>query len=292
MKYINGRSKKISDVTVQRYRDDISFFIREYIVDKMMNGDYSSWFTPTILTDFFSNRKSNTAPSAVALLLDMLEQHGRLELKFTVQTKRKLTQYSSQPPEELNFLNKSDIKFIFGSSVDYNRNDIELSIVAPVIWFLSFCCMFEQTHIMKLKISDINMPGKFVRNIRADQDDTLLKWIRVTDDKMFELLQRYMEYRKTLTVKTDALILYKGKPPKDLNKFFLVLRDRSKNSDKLSTTVNGQKLIRTRVLFSLIESKGEAAFDLIRIHGIKKNTQLDNALSEYMIIRNSQETYF
>lgn len=292
IEYINGKRKKLSEDTVVRYRDDIFFFLREFIVNKMMIGDYTSWFTSNILKSYFNKRKSNTARSAIAWLLEVLEHHGRLELKFTVQVEKKLSQYLSESPEELDFLNVSDIKYIFSRSIDYNRNDKELPVVAPVVWFLSFFCMLEPTHIVKLKISDINQSSKLVRNIRADQDDTLLKWIKITDDKAFEIIQGYMEYRKALSVKTDALIVYNGKPVKGLNKFFLFLRDRSKNSDKLSTNVNGQKLVRTGVLFSLIKSKGKDAFELIRIHGLKKNTQLDNALLEYMITSNNQETYF
>ncbi|WP_256762423.1 hypothetical protein [Cohnella sp. WQ 127256] len=290
--YINRKDRKLSVDTVQRYLDDIDFFLSEYILGKVMKGDHVSCLSSSVLKHYFSKPRSNTAPTAIAILITLWEEQGRLELKFSLDTKRKLSKYVVINVEELNFLEAKDIEFIFGNSVDFNPNDIEKKIIYPVIWGLCVYCGLEQSHIKLLTVSDINIPGKLIRNIRSDTDDTLIKWIKINDDVLIENLERYMTYRRTLDLKTETFILYKGKEPKDLNKFFSMLRDRSRNSDNLSTTVDAQKLVRTGVLLALLRFEGKTAIEYIRIHGVQKSTQLNNALIEYMTIKNSQESYF
>jgi hypothetical protein len=292
LEYLNSKDKKLSDDTVERYHDDIDGFLSEYVLGRIMKDDHASCFSSQILKHYFSKPRSNTVPTAIAILITQWEEQGRLELKFSLDIKRKLSKYVIFSDVELDFLNEKDIGFIFGNSVDYNRNDIEKKIISPVVYGLSFYCGLEQTHIKLLTLSDVNLKSKLIRNIRSDKDETLIKWIKIKDDVLIENLEKYIAYRSTLNLKTETFILFKGKPPKDLNRFFLILRDRSRNSDNLSTTVDAQKLIRSGILLSLIKSDGMTAIEYIRIHGIEKNTQLNNAFIEYMKIRNSQESYF
>lgn len=84
------------------------------------------------------------------------------------------------------------------------------------------------------------------------------------------------------------MIIYsnKGVENKDLNKIYDIL-DRVGNSKYISTTVDSQKIVRSRVLHLLLSSNGIDMSELLHIFGLEKKTQFESAVSEYLILKNA-----
>ena len=133
---------------------------------------------------------------------------------------------------------------------------------------------------MKLEINQI-------RNIRSDESYLAKKWIKINDEFKYKL-GKYLDYRKTLEIRTNKLVLYSNNEAgnKELNKMYDIL-GRVDNSKHISTTVDFQKFVRSRVLHMLLSSNGKDMNELLHVFGLEKKTQFESAVSEYLILKNS-----
>lgn len=131
-------------------------------------------------------------------------------------------------------------------------------------------------------MTDVNLKEGIIRNLSSDEDGLILKWIKL-EDRCREILKKHIDYRSSLQIKSDKLLIIEGKEASNLtiNKMLGILNGRTKNCKRISTKVHVQKLNRSRIYHSLLDMSGRCAIDYIHLLGLKKNKQFDNALIQY-----------
>ncbi|AIQ15018.1 hypothetical protein [Paenibacillus durus] len=279
------KEKGINEQTKERYLNDFDYYLSNYILEKVMIDDFYNIFNNLKLRDYFSKRKGSTARATITNLVDFFYNNLKLTPEQYLSIKKELRKYSKESNEKIDFLTKTDINFIFSSSVDYRfiDRDKEAKVIAPVIWSLAYHQVFEQTHILKLKITDLRLNEGLIRNLRSDEDGIILKWMNL-DERCKEILQEYLNYRNSLKIKSDKLLIIEGKEATNgtINKMLNILNGRVENCNRISTNVHVQKFNRSRIYHALIDTNGHSAIDYIHLLGLKKNTQFDNALKQYL----------
>ncbi|WP_155986970.1 hypothetical protein [Paenibacillus durus] len=283
--FLRMKERAINEQTKKRYLSDFDFYMNYYILDKVMIDDYFNIFNDLKLRHYFSRRKSSTARATIVNMVDFFYSNLKLTSGQNLSIKKELSKYGKETNEEVDFLTNLDINFIFSSAVEYRfmERDKEAKLVAPVIWSLAYHQVFEQNHILKLKTTDLNLITGEIRNLRSDNDSLILKWMTL-EEKSKEILSEYIDYRNTMQIKSDKLLIIEGKEANNItiNKMLNILNNRIENSNKISTKVHVQKLNRTRIYHSLLDTNGQSTIDFLRLIGLKKNTQFDNALKQYL----------
>lgn len=279
------KKKGITIQTKERYLNDFDYYTNNYILDKVMVDDYYNFFNDLKLRDYFKKRKGATARATITNLADFFYSNVKLTPNQYLSIKNELKKYGKINKEDFDFLSKSDISFIFSDQIEYRfiDRDKEAKIVAPLIWSLAYHQVFEQIHILNLKMTDVKLDNGLIRNLRSDEDELTLKWMRL-DDKCRELLYEYLKYRISLKIKSNKLLIIEGKEATNatINKMLSILNNRVENQNRISTNVHVQKLNRSRIYHALNETKGKDAIAYIHLLGLKRNTQFDNALKQYL----------
>lgn len=283
--------KKKNIKSIKQYISDYEYFTKNYVLDKVVINDIESFFSKCLIEEFLYSRRSNTASAMLRNLIEFMYSNYNFNadnyLKYNNRVKKGSRKKDKQ---EISFLTQEDIKFIMSDEVKFKfekDRDKELMIVSPIVWGLSYYCCFEQNHITKLTIDDLKLEINQIRNIRSDESYLAKRWIEINNEFKHKL-KSYIEYRKTLDIRTNKLILYSNSEAanKELNKMYDVL-DRVDNSKFLSTTVDSQKIVRSRVMHMLLLSNGEDMSDLLHLFGLEKKTQFESAVSEYLVLKNS-----
>ncbi|MEK5027655.1 hypothetical protein [Paenibacillus sp. FSL M7-1046] len=293
--YLEMKERSTSYETKKRYLDDLNFYIQNCINSKVLIEDYKDFFSKYSLKSYHKLRSSATARYAVTNLLDFYFIVGRIKPQDYIEIKNELKQYQSKKQEPLDFLIKDDLNFLLDFNYQYSkRRAFEDSLLTPMIISLSYSALFEQNHLAKLKWSDFDIKLKRIRNIRFDTDPLVNEWIEL-NEKFYEVCEKYYNYRisNEIIEKSDNMISINGQSADNLsiNKLLNVLNDNKSNSLFLSTRVNTQKIIRSRILNDLLETKGKGLIDFYKIIGFNKDTQITSATKEYIMRENSKKAY-
>lgn len=201
--------------------------------------------------------------------------------------KNELDNYQTTTENTKDFFNKDDIDYLLSFQYEYGKKrGIEAQLVAPLIIALSYYLLFEQMHISNLQIADVDLLNSRIKNPRASSNIFVKQWIPL-NDTVIELLRRYLDYRSqfSLLKDNDKLIVLNGQKldNRSINEVLNIFNDTKGNTNRLSTRVNLQKIIRTRILFDLEETNGHSLIDFFLLIGLKKNTQLKTAIEEYLM---------
>ncbi len=277
--------------SIKQYISDYEFFTNHYVLNKVVTDDFESFFSKFFIQEFLSSRRSNTASAMLRNIIELMYSMHSFDAENYLKYNNRVKKSSkTKNKDSISFLTNEDIEFIMSDKIKYRfekDRDKELKKVCPIVWGLSYYCCFEQNHITKLIIDDLKLEINQIRNIRSDESYLAKKWIQINDDFKGEL-ERYLDYRKTLDIRTNKLVLYSNSEArnKELNKMYDILK-RVDNLKHISTTVDSQKFVRSRVLHMLLSSNGKDMDELLHIFGLEKKTQFESAVSEYLILKNS-----
>ncbi|MNP48739.1 hypothetical protein D3C76_1428770 [compost metagenome] len=113
------------------------------------------------------------------------------------------------------------------------------------------------------------------------------EWISI-DQKGCELIKAYQD-TVTNTKNEDAFLVIDGRcaTNNSINSVLSVLK-RKANINMIKTSVDIQKINRSRILKDLMDTNGKDTIEIIKILGLKRNTQLEHALEEFLLNDNSK----
>lgn len=274
--------------TKKRYLDDLEFYINNHLARITIFDDYPIVFDKDAIKAFLTSRKSTTAKYALSNLLNYFHFNRRISDSYFLEINNELRKYKINKGTT-DFLTKEDIKFIFGSRINYKRDkEQELLLTLQLILSLSYHCMFEQNHIYELKWKDVNLLDRTIQNSRSINDPFISKKISL-DENTYNLLGAYSNIKNTGIHNPDEYMFVHLRENKNsINNVLGILNHRKHNYSNLTTRVNLQKVIRTRVLIDLIDSDGKELMNFYKIMGLKKDTQLNSAIKEYLVLINSK----
>lgn len=290
IRYLSLKNSKLSERTKARYISDIDYYIENYIDGDVMVNNYFDFFNKYKIEDYLVNRKSSTSRAALSNLLKFYHNKKRitsdefLEINEILKSAQKKTQF------EYDFINNAVIQGILNNSINYRfpERDQNNKILLPLICALSYNFLFEQDHLMKLKWLDINLEQRKIRNLRSVNDEHVKKWI-VIDETTYEIIVRYKNSFYDKPKLTDYFLIINGTKAdtNSINGVLGVLK-RQENMERIGTTVDLQKLIRSKIYNALVESQGTELINYFHLVGLTKATQLEAALRKYIFELNSK----
>lgn len=282
LKYLDNKGNSLSLRTKKRYLSDIKSYVEQYIIISSVINGLDKFFVQRDISSFLNGRKSSTARATIVNFMGFLKEYGHLNIiKYTELIDYLKSLKPTKTEKQMEFLSKEQLSFLLNNRIIYNKEDSEeVRTVLPLLLMLSSQLIFEQDHLIKLNWSDVDLDRKRVRNLR--EDSLANKWINI-DDVLNNMLIK--QRQKASSIKNNAPVLtFKGErlDNSKINTLLLILK-RKHNSNILGTSINIQKINRSRILQDLNNSNGTATIEIIKITGLTKNTQLEHALEEYLL---------
>jgi integrase len=187
----------------------------------------------------------------------------------------------------MEFLSENDFKFLFNSALEIEENDQERTEkkILKLILLFSYNFLFEQRHLFNLQWGDIDLKNRTIKNSRYNIKDLNLDEFEMNTE-IYELVTSVYGI---LGRKDNEYIFESMKHDKNaINNLLGILNGRQKNFLKISSTVNLQKVIRSRIVLDLINSEGKSLINFYKIFGLTKDTQLTTAIKEYLALEKSR----
>ncbi|MEK3757851.1 hypothetical protein MKZ07_05360 [Paenibacillus sp. FSL P4-0338] len=234
-------------------------------------------------------RKSSTARAALRNLLECFKEKKRIDAAEYLLILERIQQFfEKEEKKQVIFLSQDQINFLLSSRIEYTKKQQAYKEVLSATIALSYYFVFDQDLIFKLKNSDVDIDNRRIRNLRAEAENKACKWLTIGDEA-YEMLIPYIQTRQNSS--PNASLLYiRGIPANNsnINYLFSILKSKA-NYNFLQTTVDVRGIIRSRILNDLYRTEGKAAIDFLRIFGLKRSTQLENALEKFLTDVNSEE---
>lgn len=282
------KDKQITQNTINRYLKDINYYIERYVANSTIVDKFDNFFSFKLITTFLNTRKSSTARATIRNFLIFLHEFERLsDFKYIELNSFLDESKKTNTEKQMEFLTNEQLSYLLKGHFFYKKDEKEASIVLPLLISLSYNLLFEQEHLMKIRWSDIQIDSNRIRNLRSDNEELAATWININDD----LRNQIVEYSKHYpdSVKDDFLLKLNGEALNN-NGINILLRvlQRVQNRKILKAKVDIQKLYRSRIYKELVDSEGQAAIYFIKNMGLKRTTQLEHALEEYLLNENSK----
>lgn len=205
-----------------------------------------------------------------------------IEIKFNIENL--FIQDSKPIKTNTEFYTPNEIRNLFSDKIKYKDN--EEKFTTPLIVALSFFCLYKQVEIFKLKLNDIDMENKTIRNIRYHEDSNLTEYIKM-NNQLHNIINKYLEYRYSLNLPFDSLVIYEGRPasetPNSLN-YLLGVYKRKDNIHYINNkAISMDILMRSMILYTL---EKEDILGLAKILLLQKeNKYIKYALDEYVEVK-------
>lgn len=288
-KYLDFKDRANTTDTKKRYNDDLEVYIEEHLKYRTLVEDYTDIFNKSDIKAFLTSRKSATAKYALSNLLSFYHFNERISDSFFLEIKNELKKYKAKKPQDMEVLSENDFKFLFNSALELEENDKERTekIILKLILLFSYNYLFEQRHLFNLRWEDIDLKNRTIKNARYNITDLNLDKFEMNTEIYGLVISVY----EILGKEDNEYIFESMKHDKNsINNLLGILNGRQKNYLKISSTVNLQKVIRSRILLDLINSEGKSLINFYKIFGLTKDTQLTTAIKEYLVLEKSRMT--
>lgn len=262
----------------KQYLATIKDYLTFQVLNRIPKGSYEEIFSVNNIVDFQKNvRKGSILKASLNHLKKFLISKKMLPKGY------EYTFVTTERPSinSIDFLDIDSIKNLFTDDITY-RNVTE-KLITKCLIALSFFCFFDQKHLLDLKISDIILEEKLVKNKRVNaQNPYLLKWIQVNDTCYNCLADYYYNYRQNLAIDSDLFFINPDntefKHNNDINYYFGNFN--IVENKKLVKGVSARLLNASMMLYLLISSRGNALNTILEIVETK-NVQWEKALIYY-----------
>jgi 5-methylcytosine-specific restriction endonuclease McrA len=276
--------------TLTRYKIILDDYFNNFVIDKVTKDDYSAIFNEERLK--LLKRKSNNVRPSLLRFLDFLNQEGFIDETQHYQLQNSVRSvFTSEEHEKestLEFLTPNEIHNLFSNKIQY-RYEYEVNLL-PLICSLSFFYMFKQEDVINLKISDVNLELKLLRNVRHTVDNPdLVEWLSINDITLNNL-ETYLKYRQTLNYPDDDLLILDNGPLDNnkINKLFSCFVRKNNMLLFGNKKIYQGMITRSMMLYTLISTDGNGLYPILLEQ--EMNAYLVDALKEYLsIIRTKNE---
>lgn len=270
--------------TLTRYRIILDDYFNNFVIDKVKKDDYNAIFNQKRLDSL--KRKSNNVRPSLLKFLDFIHQEGFIDeiqhYQLQNNVKSVFTSEEQEKETSLEFLTPNEIQNLFSNKIQF-RNEYDEKLL-PLICSLSFYYMFKQEDVINLKISDVNLELKQLRNVRHTVDNPeLVEWLSINDITL-KNLETYLTYRQTLNYPNDDLLIMNNGPLDNtkINRLFNCF-DRKNNKRLFGNKKIYQGMItRSMMLYTLISTDGRGLYPILLEQ--EMNAYLTDALKEYLSI--------
>lgn len=274
--------KAITARTKERYISDITYYLNKCVGRKLAEDKFEIYFTESNIKFYLQRRRSSTARAALRNLLESYKEKKRIDSDEYLNVLEKLQRLGrTETEKQMSFLSQEEIGFLISPRIEFTKKQAIYKNELIAVVALAYYFLFDQDLMFKLKKSDVDIKNRRIRNLRADTEEVACKRLEICDEA-YEMLIPYVLTRQSST--PDEPFLYiRGIPANNSNINYLLSILKSKANNKLiQTSVDVRGIIRSRILNDLYKTEGKAAIDFLRIFGLKRSTQLENALLEFL----------
>lgn len=276
--------------TIDTYVNILDSILKETVINKVPKKEYNDFFDLKNLKYMRSICKNAALRPTYLALLEYLNindfidsPHIFREIKENIIIGIPGLKKNNIPKE---YIYPKTVVKIFSNDLSYR--DEEEKIMTPLISALSFFCLYRQKDIRMLKIKDIDLDKRIIKNYRCKEDNDLAEYIYM-NDYLCNLMKEYLLYREKKAVDVDSLFVKHDKAitMAGINSFFGVYK-RNENKNKLEQNlINSEALIRSMIYYSLINKGEEGLVSILRIVDIKSVT-FNNAFTDYIENKKSE----
>lgn len=273
--FFNKRVMKSSAQSYQQIAED--FF--EWILGIYIKIELTSIFTETNLKEYRKKRKSTVVRAVFNnLLVFMVEKNYISNEEYhkfndTVIDVYKEKQESSST---VRFLKREEVNHLL-YDVQY-KND-EQHIQAKIIILLAFHLFFEQNQIASLKVNDYISEKGLIKNPKWKEELQIKQWLSVPEELKF-VIEKYiddLDYE-------EVYLLTKTQIPFENGDFGNICEKtktgvNAKYFRKGYYPINIQMLIKSGLLYRLVDSDGKGLFEIIAECGYNKHVK--DAIDRY-----------
>lgn len=290
--FIIFATEKYQPSTLSRYKVILDDYFHSNVIEKVKQDDYIEMFSQERLS--LLGRKSNNVRPSLISFLEFLHAEkfiGESDF-FKLQDNIIKIFVSGEQLRESStkFLTPNEIRTLFNDRLDF-KNDYEEKIL-PLVCSLSFFYMFKQEDVIKLKLSDIDIERKQIRNVRnAGDSSDLVEWL-LLNEITIKYLKIYLAYRQTLNYSEDTLLVMDNGPLNN-NKINTLFNCFGRANNK--ALFGGKKvyqglLTRSMMLRILIYTEGKGIYNILLEQ--EPNAYFNQAFNEYLsIIRTENQNH-
>lgn len=292
-------NRDLSESSKTRYLSNFDFYFDNYIVDHVDYNptNYDIIFSIGFIKKFDEDRKS-LARATIRKLIECLYNNKEIDVINYLKYIGRLRYFKKKEKNtEYTFLNNKQLDIIFNNLYKLKEHGVygeinkEVNFTAPLIRELAYKCYFGQEHIKALKIGDINIHKKVIRNKRYDDDNNIAKkWISI-EDNLLRLISNYYLYRN-IDYQNDYDNLSEKKLFESsflvfdtdyINKCFAIF-NYPKNIELFDDIrINVGLLVRSAVFNNLYYNR-DTMENILHCFGFKRNTQFESAVREYFTL--------
>lgn len=169
--------------------------------------------------------------------------------------------------------------YYLSDSIEYKDDEERVSI--KCVLALAYYCMFKQENLGELRIEDINLQERKIKNIHENKKgEKLAEWITMSKE-LFEIIMEYMKYRdeklKTLQKTEYFLLINQNRVTSELNSYLSKFERRS----GLELGGGCGALITNYIYNYLDKTDGYGLFDLVYTLG-NESAYLNEAYKKYI----------
>ena len=146
--------ENVKSETYNQYVAIVEEYLRDIVMYKINYGEYVAIFSDKNIEIFRKNRKSNIARAALNHLLKYFISKGLIEKGFEFNFP-----IIEVPKVKAEFITIEEIKYIFSGAIFKSSTE---ELFAQAICSLSTFCFFEQKHIKKLKLYDVDLDSGLI----------------------------------------------------------------------------------------------------------------------------------
>ncbi|OME02630.1 hypothetical protein BSK54_10245 [Paenibacillus odorifer] len=275
----------VRQVVKKRYYDDIRYYLFNIITRRNNINNFADFFNPMHVKGLYDIRTGDTVSAAIGCFLQFMELSERLEREQVLRINDSISGLKeARPKPKIEFISNAQIQFMFSNQIQYEfetyspRDYFEYEFIAPLIWSLAYDCGFEQKHLFKLELTDVDEANYRIRNIRRDKNPDLIEWMEL-NARTYYYLKRYLGSRRQSENEKLLLIEDRVLEAKDINKTFDIL-NRGVNKRGFPKGCI-EDLVRAGILRSLLDSNGQSLLKHTMFHGTGNNGQLIHAIEAY-----------
>lgn len=278
--------QQFQSATSASYVRILEVYFDNLVINRIAKNNYIALFDEEKLKRVKELVKNNALRASFLNLLDFLYEEDFIEHETDyLRLKDRIVNLISgdiqkNDTKNQDFLTPKEIKNLFYYPFKYNNKDEQK--IAPLVTALSFFCLYKQSDIFKLKLDDVDIENRTIKNIRHRDSSNLAEYIQM-NDKFYTIMVEYLEYRNTFNTDSDALIIHQGKPIEmtGINAMFGVYK-RNGNKEELNfKKIHCEILIQSMMHYLLISKGEEGLVNIFRLIN-KENRHFQYAFADYI----------
>lgn len=278
-------------VTADAYASVLDKFFTKVVVGRVPRNNYQAIFSKGNLKAIRLEVRNNALRAVLKNFLDFLHKEHFIEDQNIYHITKELIgriigeTTNKGKKDSVQYLTRKDLRLIMSHSSEVHY-DGEYQYLTQLVACFSFYCFYQQRHMEKLTLDDVDMENRRIRNLFYKEGLDIAEYISM-NDFFCECMEKYLAYRDTLNVEYPQLLIYNGKPITEtsgINNCLYVYKN-ARNKYLFSIESMGCDIfISSSMYYQLLNNAEEALTYIFRILD-KPNKYYTDAFADFLAMK-------